>query len=204
MEDDYDSEFSYAGPVPPVLQGAGRDRVALLGSMSRTLNPTVSIGWAVAPPRLVGGVRAGRGLPVSPPALNQLALAHSVDPGAYDRRVCVPTRQRFRARRSALSSTLARELPGYRVRRQQAGLDLLLDLPAGTDTAAILAAAQQRPIQAGHPRRAAAGPRPGRARPAARLRQPERPAPWTRQSRCWLTSSVTAGDPLRVIHGADR
>jgi GntR family transcriptional regulator/MocR family aminotransferase len=148
VEDDYDSEFSYAGPVPPVLQGADRDRVALLGSMSRTLNPTVSIGWVVAPRRLTGGVRAGRGLPVSPPALNQLALAHFMESGAYDRHLRA-SRQRFRARRAALAAALARELPGYRVRGGQAGLDLLLDLPPGTDTAAILAAAQRRDMRLG-------------------------------------------------------
>ena len=148
VEDDYDSEFGYAGPVPPVLQGADRDRVALLGSMSRTLNPTVSIGWVVAPRRLTSGVRTGRGLPVSPPALNQLALAHFMESGAYDRHLRA-SRQRFRARRVALAGALARELPGYRVRGGQAGLDLLLDLPPGTDTAAILAAAQQRDMRLG-------------------------------------------------------
>jgi GntR family transcriptional regulator/MocR family aminotransferase len=148
VEDDYDSEFSYAGPVPPVLQGAGRDRVALLGSMTRTLNPTVSIGWVVAPRRLTAGVRTGRGLPVSPPALNQLALAHFMESGAYDRHLRA-SRQRFRARRAALSRALSRELPGYRVRGGQAGLDLLLDLPPGTDTAAILAAAGQRDMRLG-------------------------------------------------------
>ena len=148
VEDDYDSEFSYAGPVPPVVQGADRDRVALLGSMTRTLNPTVSIGWVVAPRRLVAGVRTGRGLPVGPPALNQLALAHFMESGAYDRHLRA-SRQRFRARRAALTSALARELPGYRVRGGQAGLDLLLDLPPGTGTAAILAAAQRRDMRLG-------------------------------------------------------
>ena len=148
VEDDYDSEFGHEGPVPSVLQGADRDRVALLGSMTRTLNPTVSIGWVVAPRRLVGRVRAGRGVPVSPPALNQLALAHFMESGAYDRHLRA-SRQRFRARRAALAGALARELPGYRVRGGQAGLDLLLDLPAGTDTAAILAAARRRDMRLG-------------------------------------------------------
>ena len=149
VEDDYDSEFSYAGPMPAVIQGADRDRVFLLGSMSRTLNPTVSIGWVVAPPRLVGEVRTGRGLPVSPPALNQLALAHFMESGAYDRHLRA-SRQRFRARRAALAGALARELPGYRVRGAQAGLDLLLDLPEGADAAAIVAMARRRDMQLGN------------------------------------------------------
>jgi GntR family transcriptional regulator/MocR family aminotransferase len=149
VEDDYDSEFSYAGPVPAVIQGSDRDRVALLGSMSRTLNPTVSIGWVVAPPRLVGEVRADRGLPVSPPALNQLALAHFMESGAYDRHLRA-SRLRFRARRAALAGALQRALPGYRVRGAQAGLDLLLDLPAGTDAAAIIQQAERRDMRLGN------------------------------------------------------
>ena len=68
--------------------------------------------------------------------------------GAYDRHLRA-SRQRFRGRRAALTSALARELPGYRVRGGQAGLDLLLDLPPGTDMAAILAAAQRRDMRLG-------------------------------------------------------
>ena len=49
IEDDYYSEFSYDRPALPVLQGSARDRVALLGSMSQVLGPTVGIGWVVAP-----------------------------------------------------------------------------------------------------------------------------------------------------------
>ena len=75
VEDDFDSEFSYGGPAPAVMQGTDRQRVALLGSVNRTLNPTVGIGWVVAPRRWVEAVRADREIPVSPPALNQLALA---------------------------------------------------------------------------------------------------------------------------------
>jgi GntR family transcriptional regulator/MocR family aminotransferase len=135
--------------VPAVIQGSDRDRVALLGSMSRTLNPTVSIGWVVAPPRLVGEVRADRGLPVSPPALNQLALAHFMESGAYDRHLRA-SRLRFRARRAALAGALQRALPGYRVRGAQAGLDLLLDLPAGTDAAAIIQQAERRDMRLGN------------------------------------------------------
>ena len=47
VEDDYYSEFSYDRPAPPVLQGTARDRVALLGSMSQALGPTVAVGWVV-------------------------------------------------------------------------------------------------------------------------------------------------------------
>jgi GntR family transcriptional regulator / MocR family aminotransferase len=53
IEDDYLSEFSYDHPAPPVMQGTARDQVALLGSMSQALGPTVGIGWVVAPRQLL-------------------------------------------------------------------------------------------------------------------------------------------------------
>jgi GntR family transcriptional regulator / MocR family aminotransferase len=146
VEDDYDSEFSWDGPALPAMHGTDPDRVALLGSMSRTLTPTVNVGWVVAPRRLVRSVRAAPQAPLGPPALTQLALAHFLESGAYDRHLRA-SRQRFRARRNALVAALRRELPEYRIRGAEAGLHLLLELPAGTDRAGILAAAARRDMR---------------------------------------------------------
>jgi GntR family transcriptional regulator/MocR family aminotransferase len=143
VEDDFDSEFSYSGSAPAVMQGTDRQRVALLGSVNRTLNPTVGIGWVVAPRRWVEAVRADREIPVSPPALNQLALALFMESGAYDRHLRA-SRRRFRARRGALVGALQHRLPGYRVRGADAGLDLLLELPPGSDADAIVAGARRQ------------------------------------------------------------
>jgi GntR family transcriptional regulator/MocR family aminotransferase len=143
VEDDYDAEFSYDGPALPAMQGSDPDRVALLGSMNRTLNPVVGIGWVVAPRRWIPAVRTAPDIPVTPPALNQLALAQFMESGAYDRHLRA-SRLRFRARRAALVGALARRLPHYRVRGAQAGLDLLLDLPPGADAVAIVAMAERR------------------------------------------------------------
>jgi GntR family transcriptional regulator / MocR family aminotransferase len=91
----------------------------------------------VAPRRWVGAIRADREIPVSPPALNQLALALFMESGAYDRHLRA-SRRRFRARRTALVGALQRRLPGYPVRGADAGMDLLLELPPGSDAAAIV------------------------------------------------------------------
>jgi GntR family transcriptional regulator/MocR family aminotransferase len=146
IEDDYHSEFSYDRPTPPVLQGTARDRVALLGSMSQVLGPTVGIGWVVAPRRWVQAVRAGHEIQLLPPALNQLALVQLMQSGAYDRHLRA-SRQRYRARRNALIDALRRHLPEYRVRGAEAGVQLLLELPPGTDVTAILRAAARRGIE---------------------------------------------------------
>lgn len=146
VEDDYDSEFSYYGPALPAMQGKDPDHVALLGSMSRTMTPTINVGWVVAPRRLVRLVRAGQDVPVGPPALTQLALALFLESGAYDRHLRA-SRQRFRARRNALIAALQRELPQCPISGASAGLHFVLELPAGSDTHAVLAAAPRHDVQ---------------------------------------------------------
>ena len=146
IEDDYLSEFSYDHPAPPVMQGTARDRVALLGSMSTALGPTVGIGWVVAPRRWVPAVRAEHEIQLLPPALNQLALVHLMQSGAYDRHLRA-SRQRYRARRNVLLDALRRRLPEYRVRGAEAGMQLLVELPPGTDETAIVRAAARRGIE---------------------------------------------------------
>ena len=146
IEDDFYSEFSYDHPAPPVIQGTAKDRVALLGSMSTALGPTVGIGWVVAPRRWVRAVRAEHEIQVLPPALNQLALVQLMQSGAYDRHLRA-LRHRFRARRNVLLDALGRHLPGYRVRGAEAGVSVLLELPGKTDESAIMRAAARRGIE---------------------------------------------------------
>jgi GntR family transcriptional regulator/MocR family aminotransferase len=146
IEDDYDAEFSYAGPAPPVMQGTDPGRVALLGSMSKTLGPTVGIGWVVTPGRWVDAVRSSHEMPLLPPALNQAALAHFMASGAYDRHLRA-SRVRLRARRARLIDALRRLLPDCRIRGADGGLHLLLDLPPGTDAARVVSAALRHDLQ---------------------------------------------------------
>jgi GntR family transcriptional regulator/MocR family aminotransferase len=150
VEDDYDSEFSFDGPALPALQGSDRRRVALLGSMSRTLTPTAQVGWVVAPPFWVEAVRAAYMPTSAPPALIQLALANFMESGAYDRHLRA-SRLRFRRRRDALVAALEHRLPGYPVRGTEVGLHLLLGLPDGTDIAALITAARRRSLELSDP-----------------------------------------------------
>ncbi|WP_448952930.1 MocR-like pyridoxine biosynthesis transcription factor PdxR [Labrys neptuniae] len=57
IEDDYDSEFRFAGPPLTALQGMdGADRVAYLGTFSKVLFPGIRIGYAVLPKVLLDRV----------------------------------------------------------------------------------------------------------------------------------------------------
>jgi GntR family transcriptional regulator / MocR family aminotransferase len=144
VEDDYDAEFSDR-PAPPVMQGTARNRVALLGSMTHAVGPAVNIGWVVAPGRWVDAVRAEHEIQLLPPALNQLALVHLMRTGAYDRHLRT-TRLRISSRRTELAQALGRHLPGCRVRGLGGGLSLVVELPPGSDAAAIVAAAARREV----------------------------------------------------------
>jgi GntR family transcriptional regulator / MocR family aminotransferase len=148
IEDDYESEFSYDRPAPPVMQGVDPHRVALLGSMSMAIGPSVNIGWTVVPHRWVAAVRAEHEIQLLPPSLNQLALVQLMQSGDYDRHLRA-TRSQYRARRNVLADALRRYLPDFHVLGAQSGLQVLLELPPRLDPAAIVAAAARRGLAIG-------------------------------------------------------
>jgi GntR family transcriptional regulator/MocR family aminotransferase len=143
IEDDYDAEFRYGRPAIATFQGMEPRRVALIGSVSRSLGPAVGIGWAVIPPQWTSPIRHDDLLRLMPPVLNQLALAVMLESGAYDRHLRA-ARTRFRVRRAVLLDRLATDLPECRVRAAEAGLDILLELPANRDAWLAVVAARKR------------------------------------------------------------
>ena len=53
VEDDYDSEFSYGGAALPTLRSLDmRERVIYVGSFSKSMNPSVRLGYIVSPAHL--------------------------------------------------------------------------------------------------------------------------------------------------------
>lgn len=51
VEDDYDSEFRYDVAPVPALASLAPERVALLGTASKAVMPSLRLGWMVVPPR---------------------------------------------------------------------------------------------------------------------------------------------------------
>lgn len=60
IEDDYDSEFRYDVAPVPALAALDRDQVAWLGTASKTVLPSLRLGWAVLPRELHERVVAER------------------------------------------------------------------------------------------------------------------------------------------------
>ncbi|THV12173.1 PLP-dependent aminotransferase family protein [Nocardioides caeni] len=60
VEDDYDSEFRYDVAPVPALTTLAPDRVAYLGTASKAILPTLRLGWAVVPDRILDAFDAHR------------------------------------------------------------------------------------------------------------------------------------------------
>lgn len=92
LEDDYDSEFRYTSRPLPSLQGldAGRgdhnERVIYVGSFSKTLFPSLRIGFLVVPSPLVDAFAAARAvIDRQSPTVDQAVLAEFIAEGHFVR-----------------------------------------------------------------------------------------------------------------------
>lgn len=135
IEDDYDAEFRYDRRPVPALQRLAPDRVALIGSLSKSVSPALGVGWMLLPSHLAPAPAAG------PPSLvDQAALAHFLTRGDFERHLR-SSRSRFRRRRQRLLDALDRELPGLDVSGIAAGMHLVLRLPSGCTATEVVSAA---------------------------------------------------------------
>ncbi|HEU4332603.1 MAG TPA: PLP-dependent aminotransferase family protein [Lapillicoccus sp.] len=139
VEDDYDAEFRYDRQPVGAVQGLAPDRVVAMGSTSKTLSPTLRMGWLVCPPRLREAVGVekqllGRGAP----GLDQLALAALIESGRYDRHLR-QMRSVYKSRREALVEALDRYAPEVAVTGLAAGCHAVLRLPAGVSEESAVA-----------------------------------------------------------------
>jgi GntR family transcriptional regulator/MocR family aminotransferase len=128
IEDDYDGEFRYDRQPVGALQTLAPDRVVYAGTASKSLAPSLRLGWLVVPPRLLDAVTAE--LAAGPSALDQLTLAEFITSGGYDRQIR-RARLAYRRRRDRLAAALHRQ--GLHVTGVAAGLQAVVELP-GTDT----------------------------------------------------------------------
>jgi GntR family transcriptional regulator/MocR family aminotransferase len=103
VEDDYDGEFRYEGQPLESLQGLDPEgRVIYIGTFSRTIFPSLRIGYLIAPKSLVSAFAAAKWLcDRHTGTLEQRTLAEFIASGMYERHLH-QVRRRNTSRRQAL------------------------------------------------------------------------------------------------------
>ena len=134
LEDDYDSEFRYAGrPVDALMSMDTDGRVVYFGTFSKALIPSLRIGFMVLPPSLLE--RCGQNLDFyhnTVSRIDQAALARFMAEGDFERhvnRMRKVYRRKLEKTRAVLSSYGDR----LTLRGDSAGFYVLLEVKNGMD-----------------------------------------------------------------------
>ena len=146
IEDDYDAEFRYDRDPVGMVQGLAPERVINIGTVSKSLAPTLRLGWLLCPPGLVEAiadlkVRADRGSP----GLEQLVLARLIESGRFDRHLR-RMRKIYAGKRDALVAALDEHAPDVRLSGLAAGFHAVAQLAPGASEAVVVEAAQARGV----------------------------------------------------------
>ena len=124
VEDDYDSEFRYAGRPIASLQGLDEQagsRVIYIGTFSLTVFPALRLGYMVVPENLIDAFTAARSLADShSPSIDHAVLTDFIEEGHFARHI-----RKMRSLYAAKS-----ELAGFlEVPSDEAGMYLIGWLP---------------------------------------------------------------------------
>jgi GntR family transcriptional regulator / MocR family aminotransferase len=146
IEDDYDAEFRYDREPVGALQGLAPDRVALIGTVSKSLAPALRLGWVVCPAAMLEALTEDKRLSDrGSPTLEQLALAALIESGRYDRHLR-HMRGVYAKRRDTLVEALAEHAPGVGVTGLAAGFHAVAHLAGEADEQAIVNQARDRSV----------------------------------------------------------
>jgi GntR family transcriptional regulator / MocR family aminotransferase len=155
FEDDYDSEFRYAGRPLPCLQGLEAERsdgspprVLYVGTFSKTLVSGLRLGYMVVPDALIEPFRAARStVDRHTPTIYQQVLADFIGEGHYFRHIR-HVRSLCAERQAALVEAAATRLDGLlHLRADPAGLHLVGRLAPGIDDVVAQRAAMARGVR---------------------------------------------------------
>jgi GntR family transcriptional regulator/MocR family aminotransferase len=149
LEDDYDSEYRYAGRPVPALQGFDSKGVVLFtGSFSKVLFPSLRLGYLVVPPDLVEYFSATLSVTSRHASLlEQAVLSDFITEGHFGRHVR-RMREVYAERLSVLLEGAKQSLNGLlEISGVEAGLQTSAWLHQGLNAESVAAAAATRGIE---------------------------------------------------------
>ena len=147
FEDDPYVELRFEGEsLPTMLSMDEADTVVYASSFSKTVCPGIRVGYLVGPSELIAGIRKlGTNTYISPNMVAQSIVAEFCDSGAIDRSI-ETVKGALRERRDATAEALERHIPDATFVKPQGGYFLWVDLPEGSDVAALAARAEERGV----------------------------------------------------------
>ncbi len=147
IEDDYDSEFRYAGKPIPSLQGLDqRGNVIYLGSFSKSLFPSLRISYLVLPEQLLDLYDERLAFTVCPvPLIEQRTLTRFIDEGHFERHLN-RMRKLYRAKWELLVSSLRDAFPSSLIEGSPAGGHLVLRVRNGMSEQELLDRSEERGV----------------------------------------------------------
>lgn len=133
VEDDYDSEFRYAGRPLPCLQGldeGGESHIIYVGTFSLTIFQSLRLGYMVVPENLIDAFTAARALADShSPSVDQAVLTDFIEEGHFARHIR-KMRSLYAERQAVLVEAAKSELAGFlEIASDEAGMHLIGWLP---------------------------------------------------------------------------
>jgi GntR family transcriptional regulator / MocR family aminotransferase len=146
IEDDYDSEFRFDVPPLPALAALDSNRVAYLGTFSKTITPSLRCGYLVASRELCEAIANLKSLTEGTVSWTvQSALTTFITEGDLEQHVR-RMRQHYGNIRTALETTFLPIQHLVKCRGIEAGLHACLELSPNLNSQAIVYEAQKRGI----------------------------------------------------------
>lgn len=147
IEDDYDSEFRYKGKPIPALQGNDRmGKVIYLGTFSKSIAPSIRVSYMILPKELLKLYEEkGRFLSSTVSRMDQWILQEFIA-GGYMERHLNKMRGIYKTKHDILMNALKVFPKSCRIKGENAGVHVLLELPEEMEEERFLKAAKAQGI----------------------------------------------------------
>ena len=147
FEDDPYVALRFEGESPPTMLSTEPERVVYASSFSKTVCPGIRVGYLVGSEALIAAItKLATNTYISPSMVSQGIVYEFARSGAIERSV-ETVRHALRERAQTLCRALSEHLPDARFVAPEGGYFLWVDLPEGSNVAALQQAAAERGVQ---------------------------------------------------------